>query len=379
MAPSRLLAAILLTTGLLSVATPARAAVDPGWTAPGYGPGNSFYNPRESVINGSSIGKVRLKWTSQLATTGAETCTGPSEPLVSGGRVFVTDQTGIGAYQQTTGRRLWHYTWSDPGDTNTPHLALSGGLLLAGYTECQSRSDPNGGIVALNVATGREKWSGGPSGPVESLVTDRGVVVVAGSSMSSEPQVSGYRVSDGRELWSIGEYWSPGISAGGRLLVTGGPAQNSAALSITTGTKLWSRALPYEGLAASPAGDAYYLADGDGGVLCVRSTDGAKLWWKNGTGGEIASDGTRVYRSFSSNVEALNARTGARLWITRLRTAFDQPVRAGGLLYTGSTILTAATGKPAATWKSTGDSTYPVLAGGWLLQITDNTIQGFAP
>lgn len=383
---TRPLAASAVATGLLSLALAAPAhAADPGWTHPGYGSGNTFYNPGESVINGGSIGELAPRWTADLPTVDDYSCSGPSEPLVAGGRVFVTDEAGIAAFKLSTGAPLWHYDWAWPDDENTPHLAVSGSLLIAGNTQCQSQSDPGGAIVALNVVNGTEKWSTGNGGPVESLVVDKGIVAVAGSSESSTAAVSGYRASDGKRLWTVYGYWSPGVSAAGRLLVSGTENQVVAALSITTGKKLWSKPGVGTALAANPAGDNFYLADDDGGMVCIKASNGAKIWARNGTGGPIAADGKRVYRGFSNSVEALDARTGKLLWTRRLGTPAGQPVRAGGLLYTttshGLFILTAATGVPAATWPyDTADSYHHVvLAGGRLLQLNGDSLEAYAP
>jgi outer membrane protein assembly factor BamB len=380
----RLLAASVLATGLLSVALAAPAhAGDRGWAHPGYGSGNTFYQPHESAINAASIGDVESQWSVELPTIEEYSCTEPSAPLVAGGRVFVTDEAGIGAYRQTTGARLWHHDWDFPDDTYTPHLAVAGGLLIAGSTECQSQSDPNGAIVALNVTNGEQKWQVDVGGPVESLVVDKGIIAVAGSSESSDPAVAGYRLRDGKLRWTLGDHFSAGVAAGGKLLVEGTEEQGYAAVSITTGRKVWSRPSLLTGLAANPSGTHFYLADGDGGLVCVRSSDGAKLWSGNGTGGPIASDGRRVYRGFSNSIEALDARTGTRLWIRRLGAPAGQPVRAGGLLYTDGaslTILDPTSGAPIR-HRPFGAATshHVVVADGRLFRINGDNLTAYAP
>ncbi|WP_158277839.1 PQQ-binding-like beta-propeller repeat protein [Pseudosporangium ferrugineum] len=380
-----LAAGAVLTVLNVAVAVPARAAADPGWTHPGYGSGRTFYNPHETVINGGSISGVRLRWATELPTIEEDSCTGPSAPLVAGGRVFVTDETGIGAYRLTTGAPLWHYDFDLPDNERTPHLAVSGKLLIAGNTECQSQSDPHGGIVALDVATGRKKWSAGGNGPVASLVVDKGIVAVAGWSESSPAAVRGYRVSDGKLRWTVRDYWSAGVSAGGRLLVEGTRDQGIAALAIATGKRLWSKPYLYTAVAANPDGSTFLVADDDGGLVCLKSANGAKVWGANGTGGAVATDGKRVYRGFSNSMQALDDRTGKLQWSHRFGSGAYQPVRAGGLLYTevegqGLRILSAATGVPAigSPFGATPDDTV-VVAGGRLLMVRGDTIEAYAP
>jgi outer membrane protein assembly factor BamB len=192
-------------------------------------------------------------------------------------------------------------------------------------------------------------------------------------------------VSDGRLRWTVRHYWSAGVSANGRLLVSGTEDQGIAVLSITTGKKLWSKPWLWTALAANPAGDSFYLDDNDGGLVSIKAFNGAKIWAKNGTGGPMAADGKRVYRGFSNSVEALDARTGKQVWITRVGATAGQPVRAGGLLYTnvqgqGLTILTAATGAPASRWPFGTVQYYNVVvAGGRLLQIDGDTLKAYSP
>ena len=363
---------------------------DGGWAHPGYSAGDTYYNPSESVINTGSINKVRSRWSVNLRLPSPEwvPCARPSAPLVSGGRVFVTDKSGISAYHSKTGAALWHYSWWDVQDERTPYLAVSGGLLLAGNTDCQSTSDPDGGLLALDVATGVERWHTDLDAPVRSLVVDKGIAVVSGASASDGQHVTAFRVSDGKVRWGLWDYASGGVVANGRLLVNrteGGTG--TSALSITTGKKLWTKANVWSAKGADPAGDRFYVSTVGGALAGIKASTGAVVWTAPGLSGNIAADGRRVYRSVGNSIEALDARTGRRRWITGLAGPTGQPVRAGGLLYTtvGAGpplgILKAGSGEVASagTAFAAVDGGNVVVAGGWLYFVNGDTLKAYAP
>ncbi|MEU7907895.1 PQQ-binding-like beta-propeller repeat protein [Actinoplanes sp. NPDC049118] len=385
---ARLSAAALLAAAMLSA--PAAAAAAPAtaqWAQPGYGAGNTYYNPGESVINAGSINSVKLRWTSALASSQEWSCSGPSEPLVSGDRVFVTDGTGIAAYQARTGRLSWRHTWANPEDESTPHLAVAGGLVLAANHGCQSQSDPNGAIMALNAVSGRQAWRTSTSIPLESLVVDEGTAVVSGASMSDTPQVIGFRVSDGRERWSLDDYRSSGVSAGGRLLIGSTSRVETRAVSTATGGTLWSKSVAWNAEAATPAGDRFYASGAGGAMICINPVNGSVIWTAAGRASNlIAADGRRVYRVITNGIEALHAGTGRRAWTAQFEGDTGQPVRAGGLLYTAVDageplgIVNAANGKVASPGRQFGgmDGGNVVVAAGWIYLTRGESVFGYA-
>ncbi|MFI5494861.1 PQQ-binding-like beta-propeller repeat protein [Actinoplanes sp. NPDC051859] len=384
---TRVLATLSVGALAVTLAAAPAAAVSPGWTQPGYGAGHNFYNPAESAINAASINKVKKRWSAKLPDIELS-CTKPAEPLAYGGRVFVTDDKGIGAYQAGTGKRSWHWDWAYPDNEYTPHLAVAGGLLIAGNTECQSQSDPNGGIVALSLTTGKVKWQVAAGGPVETVVVDKGMVVVAGSSESSDPSVRAYRLSDGKARWSLAEHWSPGVSANGKLLVTRTDAAGVAAVDITTGKRAWSKPIEWQPIAA--AGDMYFATDKAGRLIGAKLANGAATWTNTmdtGAPALLAADGKRVYRTVVNGIEALDVKKGKRLWLRQFEGDTSQPVRAGGLLYTNVDagqpvgVLNAATGRVVSSGKQFGndDGGNVVVADGWLFRVFDHSLEGYRP
>lgn len=382
---ARLCAAALLAAGMFSA--PAAAAAGPEWAQPGYGPGNTYYNPGESVINAGSVNGVKRRWAAPLAVLDQWSCSGPSAPLVAGGRVYVTDVAGIAAYHARTGRLAWRHAWENPEDESTPLLAVSGGLLLAANHGCQSMSDPDGAVTALDVASGRQAWRTSTSIPLGSLVVDKGMAVVSGESPSDTPTVLGIRVSDGKERWSLEDYRSSGVSAGGRVLADSTSGVQTRAVSITTGATLWSKAVTWNARAATPAGDRFYASGAANALICVDSADGAVLWTAaRSANNPIAADGRRVYLVVTDGIEALNAGTGRRAWTARFAGGTGQPVRAGGLLYTAVAagappgIVNAATGKVVSSGRQFGglDRGNVVVTAGWIYLTRGNSLFGYA-
>jgi outer membrane protein assembly factor BamB len=374
---------LALSLAALPVA-PAQAAAGAGdWAQPGYGPGQTFYNPAESVLNAGSIGRVTDRFTTDLPSADGEFCTRPAPPVVSGGRVFVAETTGIGAYAAGTGKLLWQHIWEAPEDENTPSLAVSNGLLLVGNAGCQSASDPNGTLRALDVTTGKQRWSQTFDTPVDTLVVDRGVVAVGGDSESDLPTVRGLDVTTGRLRWTLPRFTSPGVSSHGRLLLTRTTAAQMVAVNVTTGKSLWTK--PQKWYAEMATADRFFVTNGAGTLISLDATTGASQWTAPRAAGRNATDGRRIYHPTARTVEAFDARTGKRVWWRNFLGAVGQPVRAGGLVYTaveGRTvgIMNAANGQPVPTkWTSGLAATNRVtVADAHIYTVAGNTLTGSA-
>ena len=366
------------------IAAPASAAATTAWTQPGYGPAHNYYNPNETVLNASTIDDLKLSWAKGLPDLTAS-CSRPSEPLAAGGRVFVTDRKGVGAYMASNGRLLWHHDFRFPEDESTAHLAVVGGVLVAGTTGCQSQSDPNGALFALNVSTGKQVWRVDARGPVESLVADRGLVMVSGSSESSAPAVRAFRVSDGKLRWTAAAYQTTGVVAGARLLVRRTNASGYAALAVDTGKRLWLRTGAWDGIAATPASDRFLLRDSARKLISVNAATGVVQWKTAGAGGELATDGRRIYVGGSEALYALDVRNGKKMWSrTTDGWSAGQPVRAGGLVYSmidddKLRVYNAANGALVHFGGEPGSHGDLAVSGGRLFLVDEESVMAFTP
>ena len=356
----------------------------PRWDHPGYDAGDSFYNPDESGIVSGTVGGLAKTWSVTLRSAD-ESCLGAGSPVVRDGRVFVSDGLGISAYSARTGVLGWSFTVVDPLDTTRPRLALDGGVLLAGTSSCRPSGSASE-LTALDVATGRIRWQTSLGQPMGSMVVDQGVVVVSGySDIFDDAQTTAYRTADGRMLWSKEGYVAADISAGGTVLIRelGGDSRATTAVAIGTGVARWTRTGDWFAQAADR--DRLYVL-GAGGDLCALDPASGRTRWtvpieadaeiKAGYWGDrLAIDGKRVYRAYRGAVEALDARTGKRVWKTGATGDPHQPILAGGLVYAGGSVRNATDGKPAGP-SFTGDL---VVTGAQLFQVGGHTLTAYAP
>ncbi|MBB4747641.1 PQQ-binding-like beta-propeller repeat protein [Actinoplanes lobatus] len=364
-----------------AAASPAAAAVTPVWDHPGYDAENSYYNPAENVINAGSIRRVGKKWQVKLRSSDTS-CSGWSAPLLSGGRVVASDQLGVSAYAADTGRLLWRYDWDDPGDNGTPRLGVVDGLVILANNGCNSQSDPDGQIIALDLRSGLPRWSQSTDIPVNDTAVDKGVIVVSGGSPSDEDKVVAFSARDGRTLWTKAKHLSSGVSANGTILLRrtdGSEAAEgeSAAVDIVSGRVRWTRKADWTAEAADPDGTRFYVRDKQAERLsAVRVADGQPTWTAPPLlQSMIAIDGNRLYRVFDQGIEALRVTDGKRVWSVRAAADMAQPVRAGGLLYSAGQVRKAADG----TVTGPAYDGAVIVAGGRIHQVLDGTLSAYAP
>jgi outer membrane protein assembly factor BamB len=360
------------------------------WTQEGFGPGHTSYNPDESVINATSIGRLKLRWTATTPNT-PDLCNSMSPPLATAGRLYSTDPTGVVSYAATTGRRLWHWTMPhiDPTRKNQEHfgvLAAAGNLLVALTNPCEYGQGQFAYLTGLDAATGRQRWRVPMDQYTNIMVIDRGVAAVGNwGGFNDAPQsTTGYRVTDGARLWTTTGYrLNYPVSAGGRLLLSRADDQAARAVSITTGRALWNVAKAWSPQAASPAGDRFLVSTASDGVTSVDAATGTPQWTTNHDG-SIADDGRTVYLTYHRAVEAFDARTGRLLRTMPLgKRGGSQPVRAGGLIYLTVTgynameIISPLTGRHVGAPAIRGGP--PVIVNGWLYVTDGETLHAYAP
>ena len=362
----------LVATG--AAAAPAQAAA-PSWTHDGYGPGNTSYNPAESVVNATSIKRLRLKWRA-VPAAGTDGCQSQTAPVVVGGRMFMIDGDGVGAYDALTGRRLWRdATVMDSMVHRT--LTVAGGLVITTGYSCYGVSDPSGHIAALDAATGKRRWRVIEGSATEHVVADSGMLIsYSKCEVCSSNLVAAYRLSDGAPVWSHPDtaLTSP-VSANGRLLLTG--ENGTVAVAAGTGRVLWRSAAVLSVLAANPAGDQFYVSNRTGTLAALQASTGRVVWSAASAAGQLAADGRRVY-VIRDGITAYDAVTGRRLW-RRAVTSHSKPVRAGGLLYTEGSVLSPTTG--ALIMPATYSSAFhhAVVVNGRILRVKGFEVQAYAP
>ncbi|GAA2693919.1 outer membrane protein assembly factor BamB family protein [Actinoplanes palleronii] len=344
----------------------------PLWDHPGYDAEDSWFNPHESAITPATVGHLRTLWSAKLREVD-ESCSGFSSPVLGAGRLFATDREGVTAYDPAAGSMIWRFTWDNADDNTLPRMAVSGDLLILANGDCQSQSDPNGQLTALDTATGRARWHISRDAPVDTVVVDKNVVLISGNSPSDDDEVAAYRVRDGHLLWRKPGFVSSGVSANGVVPLVG--ATGTTAVEIGTGKVRWSRPESWQVQAASPASDQFYATDKSGALVALDAGSGTMRWSAPGRASElVATDGHRVYLASGRVVSALAATSGNLAWSRTSPAVAGQPAVAGGVVYAGGPALSAATGVPIGR----GFAGVVVPAGGRLYQVNGARLTTYA-
>ncbi|GAA0482444.1 hypothetical protein Ade02nite_66570 [Paractinoplanes deccanensis] len=351
-----------VVTALVLVPTPAAAAESTDWPQPGYGPGNTHYNPAESRLNAATIARVEQRWTLPTRTSN---CDVGAQPVVKGKSLYSNDPGGIGAYDTATGKRRWHVALPR---TTVRSLALADGKLLMLSSECRVPAKFESHLSAFDPATGSRLWATGLEKFSYDMRVDRGTVVLD-SNRDGLASTIAYAVVDGKFRWlRRGDRGDGLVSAGGRLLLrrAGGGA---VAVAVTSGKTLWQTTGNWYAVGADPAGTRFYVAGGPG-LSAVEAATGKVVWSTRIQAGDVTADNNHVFFSRHRSATALDAGTGRKLYSVHTAAAAGRCVRAGGLLYTptsaGLSVASAATGVPLKVKLSADQDHPPVVAGGWL-------------
>jgi outer membrane protein assembly factor BamB len=375
------LVGVLATALAVGLAGPAHAVAATVWRTDGYGPGNTGYNPVETAIHTGSVATLTQRW-SIVSPVVRNSCAQQSPPVASGGKLYLTDQGGIAAYHAGTGARVWSYRFPDAVDELTPRLTVLGSRLIVAFTGCLSQSDPDGELRAFDAETGAPLWLARRDAPMHVMVVDKDVVAVSGQDVG-EPEVTGYRVSDGVQVWTRQATLPRPVSANGRLLLTrdGG----SDLIDIRTGSVLWSTTLPWSVLAAGPTGGPLYAAGPAGELARINAASAVVDWSVPGGAAQLAVDGPRLYVAQGGTLVTRDAVTGGQLWSREYGAQLGKPVVAGGVVYatvSGRMVhpLNAATGDVLDdNAPYDGAVGHPVVVNGRLYVTTGRLLDAYTP
>ena len=232
-------------------------------------------------------------------------------PAVLGGRVYVGTLAGhVLALDAADGARLWD--WAGPPNAamwSSPVLYRD--LVLIGIASPYGDTPLVAGrVVALDAATGAERWnvcvrSGCPAGNgIWSTVSvDRAGVAFVGVG-NPDDGVLAFDPLTGRHTWFHSLYPDQGrdldvgarplilVSAGRELVVEASVEGTLFALDAGNGDVVWSRRLVHgtavHGLIASPASDGINLyvasASPPDGIFAIALADGSVVWHHDTSG-----------------------------------------------------------------------------------------------
>ncbi|MFB6164303.1 MAG: PQQ-binding-like beta-propeller repeat protein [Haloarculaceae archaeon] len=270
-----------------------------------------------------------------------------STPAVADGVVYFAeggefDGESISARVHAVDAATGAVDWSrDLGGTNAFR-----GTAVAGDTVLQ----PVGGaVVALDAATGDERWRTSADLDTGVTVAD-GAAYVAGRGYDGPTTLYALDLATGEARWTHDLPGGRGAGIGasqpavvdGTVYVAHGAL---AALAAADGTELWTASYD-SGVAGAPTvvdGTAY-LGGGRGTVRAVSAADGTTRWVRRvpsgaaGGGGRtplstsVAVGGGRVFAVRDWRLTVLAADTGERRWSRDVRGAHS-PVVAGETVY----------------------------------------------
>ncbi|HSL20699.1 MAG TPA: PQQ-binding-like beta-propeller repeat protein [Vicinamibacterales bacterium] len=223
-------------------------------------------------------------------------------PIVDGERAYIPLQAGrIVALALATGRERWTI------DVAARHaLATDEGRLFAA-TETD--------LVAIGAASGRLEWRRAVRSVTAPPVAKAGWVVVG-----SGQDLLAIRGRDGQVIWqtplTASIAGAPAID-GDRVYVPLDDA-SVAAVEITTGAIVWRTRLPAVAGRLTVAGDRVFAGCEDNFFYAVDARDGDRDWrWRTGADviAPAAHDGERVYFASLDNViRALDFGSGVQRW-----------------------------------------------------------------
>jgi outer membrane protein assembly factor BamB len=228
-----------------------------GYSSPVVSQGRAFVHSRrdpEELVTAIELATGKVAWQqkytsefkkNQYATQMAK---GPnSTPIVVGSRVITLGVTGIlTAWNISDGSIAWREDYSASVDTSKLFCGTSmSPMLEGGSLIVQVGSDVHGGrVLALDPATGKQRWSSKGQGPGYAspvAVTIEGVRQIITMTDSS---IIGVNANDGTPLWSIPfpDDWHENIVTPiwtGASLIVSGTRQGTHAYALTRSGNVW--------------------------------------------------------------------------------------------------------------------------------------------
>jgi outer membrane protein assembly factor BamB len=264
-----------------------------------------------------------------------------SSPVIAGGTVYVGAKDGyLLALDAATGQEKWRFDLGGYIVRGTP--AVSQGIVFAqaGYS-----------LFAIDARSGNELWRipirfAGPSSPV---VSGR-VVYVA----TQEGQLYAVEAATGREEWHYSTegliYCPPAVALG--TLFVGDDTGKIYALDAANGHERWRATIGGDLYAAPVVGLGAVFVSSTTPSLVALDANSGQIRWQAPLGGDSSpalAGATLVFGSKDNGVYAVDVANGKPKWLFPTGAGIaSSPVVAGGVVYVGSGTtlyaLDAATG-----------------------------------
>jgi outer membrane protein assembly factor BamB len=287
-----------------------------GYSSPVVANGRAFLHSRrdpEEIVTAIDLATGKVAWQQKYAAAFAKNqyatamAKGPnSTPLLAAGRLFTLGVTGIlTAWNIADGTIAWRQDYSSSIDTSKLFCGTAmSPLLEGGSLIVQVGSDVHGGrVLALDPATGKERWvwkGPGPGYASPLAVTIDGVRQIITMTNGS---IVGIEAANGASLWSIPfqDDWHENIVTPlwtGTALIVSGPRQGTHAYAIARVENKWQTKQVWKNTEVTMYTAAPVFADGviygmsnkrRGQFVAVRASDGSLKWSTQGRDGNHAS------------------------------------------------------------------------------------------
>lgn len=380
-------------------ATVSGAVIVTDWSQPG---GRASNAPFHAALTNPKTIEWKTRGTSRARARNARNS---APPLVHGGRAFTYDPSGVVHAYSLSGASLWRAEVAPEGEDSR----VTGGGIAASRATLFAATG-FGEVVALDVASGGQRWRYDLGEPARSAPTVEGgllYVVTKGNVLHVINR------SDGTEAWTY-----PGIPEGAGVVASASPAVSRGivvvpyssgeliAFDARSGKPKWSdvvvrssRTLAVSTLtdiAAAPviAGGIVYATGVAGRTIAVDLASGERLWEVNlGSAATPVVSGNSIFLvDLEDNLVALDRRNGAIIYqrpLPKIRkrrffSVWHGPTLAGNALWIVSNngrLLGAnpADGSVITERKlSKASFTKPIAAGGRLIvQGGDGSLTAF--
>ncbi len=360
-------------------------------------------NPAHMMGHLAANPELTQAWATDIGAGGGYRAKIMAQPVASNGLVYTMDARAVvAAFALATGAETWR-TPTKGKDVDSTNVG--GGLAVSGDTLFAVNG--LGDLVALDAASGAEKWRINVGAPIRSAPT-----VVEGRLFLTtiQDKLLALAASDGHQIWSFqapaaapSVLGRPAPAYANGLVVAGFSSGEVACLRAESGNVVWTDNLggigapttaDFSAIRGRPAiSNGRVIATGMGGLTLALDLPTGRRLWERAIGGEdspwVAGDWLFMI-ALSQDITAINAADGRVAWVTAL-PRWEKPEKQTdtiswwGPALLGDRLVVAGTSKDALSLSPyTGEilsrqvlsgpaaPLEPVVADGTLLVISDD-------
>lgn len=341
------------------------AVVNASWAQSGV-------NPQHVIGNLKAGFTLKEEWTENFGEGISKRDIMLASPVVSGNNIFVMDSKGVvSAFDLKSGKRLWENTLKaniggfKEAKSKASGLAVDGNTLFA--------TTGVGGVFAMNTETGAPKWRKVMDSPIRIAPTvTNGMLLI----QTVDNKIYALDKTNGQELWKFGVALEDTVIAGGaspaydsedNIVIAGFSNGEIVVLNAAVGTPLWSAMLvsnkqvnsstEINTVAAYPIIEdgIIYAISNSSNMLALDVRTGDKIWEKEiGSMQNMLLAGDYLFVISNRNIlYAVEKFSGETIWSVDIRGYLHDEDDKGGasvyaappLMLNGSLLLAFSNGK----------------------------------